>query len=380
MNARARALIWGGAVFVVVLIAYGVRGILFPFILAAAMAYLLNPLCVFLERHRFSRVGATTLVTAVMALTVLTAAVTLPPLMIAEVQDLAARAPTYEQALRAHLATLTGPIWTPLQQWLDDWRGGALTALTTASATSSPNSLALVQGTLRMIARLFQSIGAVVSTATTVAITPMVTFYLLRDWPRLLRALDDLLPRRHGDTLRALARECDAALAGFLRGQSLVCLSLGLFYAIGLTLVGLRFGFTIGLLTGLLSFIPWFGMLLGFGVGMVLAVAQFGSWEPVALTALVFGIGQILEGYVLTPRLVGGRVGLHPVWIIFALMAGGALLGFVGVLLAAPTAAIAAVLVRFGVRRYRAGAFYRADHSSDPSGIDGDRTPPDTLR
>ena len=190
-------------------------------------------------------------------------------------------------------------------------------------------------------------------------ITPIVTFYLLRDWDLLVARIDGWLPRRHVDVIREQMRLIDRSLSGFVRGQLMVCLMLGVFYAIGLTVVGLDFGLVIGLATGLVSFVPYFGMLAGFVVGIGVAVAQFGSWVPVALVAAVFVIGQFVEGNFVTPRVVGNRIGLHPVWLIFALLAGGALFGFTGLLLAVPVAAVLGVLVRFSLERYLAGAAYR---------------------
>jgi predicted PurR-regulated permease PerM len=193
-------------------------------------------------------------------------------------------------------------------------------------------------------------------------ITPVVAFYLLRDWDRMVAKADDWLPRRHQETIRRLAREVDETLAGFLRGQGMVCLSLATFYAIGLTLAGLDFGLVVGLIAGFLSFIPYVGSLVGLVLSVGLALAQFDSWISVGVVAVVFFVGQALEGNVLTPKLVGEKVGLHPVWVMFALLAGGALFGFVGVLLAVPVAAIVGVGVRFALSQYRLSPYYTGHH------------------
>jgi predicted PurR-regulated permease PerM len=191
-----------------------------------------------------------------------------------------------------------------------------------------------------------------------VFITPVVAFYLLRDWDRLVARVDELLPRDHAAVIRELAMQANESLAGFARGQSMVCLILGLFYAVALVIVGLPFGAVVGLVAGLLTFIPYVGSLTGFVVSMAIAVGQFDSWGSVALVAIIFVVGQVIEGNFLTPKLVGDRVGLHPVWIIFALLAGGALFGFVGLLLAVPMAALVGVLVRFSIKQYRASRLY----------------------
>jgi len=195
-------------------------------------------------------------------------------------------------------------------------------------------------------------------------ITPVVTFYMLRDWEKLLAAIDGTLPLDHADTIRELARESNAAIAGYVRGQALVCLCLGSIYAIGLSLVGLQFGLVIGLIAGAISFIPFVGTFVGAVMALGMALAQFPpDWIGVAKVAAVFLLGQTLEGNVLSPKLVGDRVGLHPVWIMFALLAGGSLFGFVGILVAVPTAAVIGVIVRYLLRRYRESAIYRGSTS-----------------
>jgi predicted PurR-regulated permease PerM len=201
---------------------------------------------------------------------------------------------------------------------------------------------------------------AVFNALSLVVIMPVVAFYLLRDWDRIVAHIDGLLPRDGADTIREQVREIDDRLSGFVRGQASVCLALGTWYAVGLTLVGLDFGLLVGIGAGLISFVPYLGTGLGLIVGLGLAVAQYDTWLPIGLVAAVFVSGQMLEGYVLTPRMVGERVGLHPVWVLFALMAGGALLGFTGVLLAVPAAAVIGVLVRFAISRYLQSPLYRS--------------------
>ncbi|MFQ6017021.1 MAG: AI-2E family transporter, partial [Kiloniellaceae bacterium] len=186
----------------------------------------------------------------------------------------------------------------------------------------------------------------------------VVAFYLLRDWDRIVGKVDGWLPRAHAGTIREQALEVDRRLAGFLRGQGTVCLLLGVFYALALSLAGLDFGLVVGLIAGLLSFIPYVGAIVGLLASVGLAVVQFDDWVRIAIVAGIFFAGQAVEGNYLTPKLVGGRVGLHPVWVIFGLLAGGALFGFVGVLLAVPAAAVIGVAVRFALDRYMASSYY----------------------
>ena len=192
-----------------------------------------------------------------------------------------------------------------------------------------------------------------------VVVTPVVAFYLIYDWHRMIRAVDKWIPPQHRVTVRELARQVDVAISGFVRGQTGVCLILGSFYAVALTLIGLNFGLLIGLISGLITFIPYVGSMTGLVVAFGVAVAQFWpNYGPILMVLAVFLVGQFIEGYVLAPKLVGESVGLHPVWIIFALLAFGYLFGFVGLLVAVPLAATIGVLARFVLRRYLQSSFY----------------------
>jgi predicted PurR-regulated permease PerM len=214
---------------------------------------------------------------------------------------------------------------------------------------------------------------ALLNLLSLIFVTPVVTFYLLRDWDRMVKRLRTMVPRDQLPTVERLAREVDAALGGVIRGQGLVCLFLAIFYATGLWLTGLRYGVVIGLLTGLFSFIPYIGMALGLCVGLVVAIFQFQDWFMVVVVAAVFGAGQFIEGNFVTPRLVGSRIGVHPVWLIFAVLAGAALLGIVGALLAVPAAAVFGVFIRFALERYRASALYNGPATAGPGEPDAGR-------
>jgi predicted PurR-regulated permease PerM len=208
------------------------------------------------------------------------------------------------------------------------------------------------------ITRVIGSGFALFNVLSLVIVTPVVTFYLLRDWPQLIAAIDSWLPRRYAELIRAQAREVDRILSAWVRGQALCSLVLALYYATALSLVGLDLGLIVGLTAGILSFIPYVGSITGFVVSIALALAQFPTWGGVLRVIIVFAVGQILEGYVIYPRFLGDRVELHAVWVIFALFAGGAAFGFLGVLLAVPAAATIGVLIRFWLRRYMASPFY----------------------
>jgi len=201
--------------------------------------------------------------------------------------------------------------------------------------------------------------AALFNTISLLVVTPLVAFYLLRDWDRITAAVDGWLPRDHAPEIRGLARDIDGILAGFVRGQGTVCLFLAVFYGLGLHFVGLEFGLLVGLVTGAISFVPYFGMLIGMVTALGIAFVQFNDWTGFAMVIGVFAAGQVIESFFLTPKLVGERVGLHPVWVIFALMAGGAVFGFTGVLMAVPVAATIGVLVRFVVARYLGSELYR---------------------
>jgi predicted PurR-regulated permease PerM len=202
---------------------------------------------------------------------------------------------------------------------------------------------------------------AVFNVLSLVFITPVVTFYLLRDWKTVTRLVDSWLPRAHAETIRTQLRAIDVTLAGFVRGQAMVCVALASFYGLGLTVVGLDLGLVVGLAAGLGSFIPYFGTVSGFVVGLGLAVAQSQDWTLAAMVAGVFVVGNLLEGNILAPKLVGEKIGLHPVWVIFALLAGGALFGFLGILLALPVTAVIGVLTRFALSRYLESSLYRGE-------------------
>lgn len=333
---------------------YLLRSILLPFIAGMAVAYLIDPWCDRLEDRGLSRTWATTLVSLLFAILVMLLLVLVVPLLASQLTDFVNRVPGYLSLLRDQITVLTELVRSRVSPEI-------LERLQNLIAGSSDKiGLWLTS----FVTGLLSGGVAFANLLSLVVITPIVAFYLLRDWDLIIERIDGWLPRDHAETIRELMREIDSRMAGFLRGQGTVCVILGLFYAVALTLVGLEFGLVIGLLAGLLSFIPFVGSITGFVAGVGLALIQFDNLVPVAIVAVVFLAGQALEGNFLTPKLVGEKIGLHPVWVMFALLAGGVLFGFVGVLLAVPIAAVVGVMARFGVQQYLESPYYRG--SSTP--------------
>lgn len=343
---------------------YLLREILLPFVAGMAVAYLFDPLCDRLERAGLNRTLATSVVTLVFVALLAAALLLLLPIVVGQLTSLIARLPDYIEALRGQLSDAVSALESKLSpEMIAHIReslgasGGKIAGWITDVLTG------LVTGGV-----------ALANLLSLIFITPVVSFYLLRDWDRIVAWVDGCLPRGAAPVVREQAHLIDRTLAGWVRGQFIVCVVLGTYYAVGLTLAGLNFGLVIGLLAGLLSFIPFVGATVGLIGSVGLAFVQFDDWLRIAIVAGVFFVGQAVEGNFLTPRLVGDRVGLHPVWVIFALLAGGALFGFVGVLLAVPVAATAGVMARFLLQRYLQSDLYgQAEEPSEES--DGGAAP-----
>jgi predicted PurR-regulated permease PerM len=344
-----RIALLAGLAVVVWLVLELFASVLLPFVAAAGVAYFLDPLASRLQRAGIRRgIGAGLLIVALLAFGLLFALL-LYPLIIAQLGILIARVPTYVGMIR----DLSNDTIVRLQERLGpEYVNDKLRDLVSSQAGSM---LGFVTSALR------QLVGggfALFNVLTLLVVTPIVAFYLLRDWPGVVARVDGWLPRRYEGVLRAQAREVDRILSAWLRGQAMCCVALALYYAVALSAVGLDLGLIVGLSSGLLSFIPYVGTVTGFITSLALASAQFQSWTGVGLVAGVFVLGQALEGYVIYPRFLGDRVELHAVWVIFALFAGGAAFGFVGVLLAVPAAATIGVLCRFWLRRYLESPLY----------------------
>ncbi len=343
---------WVGVGAVFLLMLWLLNDILLPFVVGAVVAYFFDPVVARLQRHGLSRTWATAAVTILAALIAIGVAMAFLPPLFGQLQALVAKAPQYAVQVAARVQPMIEPIrerfgLPPL----------SLHELQAEATQRAGQVLSLLGG---VAGGLAQRGVAIINLLGLLFLTPVVTFYLLRDWEKVLAAVDSALPLDHADTIRKLAHDSNAAIAGYVRGQALVCVCLGSIYGIGLTLVGLQFGFVIGLIAGAISFIPFVGTFVGVTLALGMALAQFPpDWMGVIKVAVVFAFGYGLESNFLSPRLVGDRVGLHPVWIMFALLAGGSLFGFVGVLIAVPVAAVIGVVVRHLIGRYHASAIYR---------------------
>jgi predicted PurR-regulated permease PerM len=357
---------WAGLLAVAVLALYLLSDVMLPFVAGAAIAYLLDPLADRLERLGIGRLGATIIILVVFLIVLIVALGVLIPLAARQVVSFAEQFPGYVQRLQQLLADQGGPLIERL--------GGqdALQQLQQSIGNMVGQGAAWVATFARS---LWTGGKAIISIVSILVVTPVVAFYLLVDWDRMIATIDRWVPPRHRETVRGLAREMDKAVAGFVRGQTAVCFLLGAFYATGLTLVGLNFGATIGMLAGLISFIPYVGSLTGLLLATGVALVQFlPDWTWVLATLAVFLVGQFIEGNILSPKMVGDAVGLHPVWLMFALLAFGSVMGFVGLLVAVPLAAMIAVLGRFAIRRYQESPLYLGP-------LDGERSraPPTVL-
>jgi predicted PurR-regulated permease PerM len=338
---------WLLSLLVFIFFVWLLQGILLPFIAGLVLAYFLDPVADALERLGLPRVVATLLILGLSILLLVMVLVLLVPMLVDQVGKFAANLPG---------------IITTLSNRFNEAAPGWLKELLEQSGGSG-NASELAGRIAGWFATLLTSILtgglALVNLLSLVVITPIVAFYLLTDWDRMVERVDSWLPRPHVETLRGLAREMNDAMAGFIRGQAVVCLLLGLFYAAGLSLAGLNFGLLIGSAAGVLSFIPYVGSFTGFVLSVGVALVQFWpDWAHIIAVAAIFALGQFIEGNFLSPKLVGDRVGLHPVWLMFALFAFGYLFGFAGLLMAVPLAAAVGVLTRFALRKYLSSPFY----------------------
>jgi predicted PurR-regulated permease PerM len=325
------------------------QGILTPFVLAAVVAYFLDPLATRLTRFGVRRsLGAFLLIFLLMAFT-LAAVLLLYPLILAQIGILVQRLPSYITSVGTLLRHGLERLEEALGPDMVDQRLRDLAINQAATMLSWLGTAAT---------RLIGGGFALFQVFTLVVVVPVVAFYLLRDWQVMLGRVESWLPRRNASVLRQLAKDTDRVLSAWLRGQLLCCAALGVFYAVALSLVGLELGLTVGLMAGILTFIPYVGSLTGFAAAVLLAMGQFGTWNEVLMVVGVFVVGQTIEGYVIYPYLLGDRVELHAVWVIFALFAGGVAFGFLGVLLAVPMAAALGVVARYWLRRYLESPLY----------------------
>jgi len=323
--------------------------VLLPFVTAAVLAYVLDPTADRLTRLGLGRGFAAFLLIIAVLTAGLIFALLLYPLLIMQAGLLITRLPTYVAMVQ---------VWA--EDVMRDMQRGVLKDVLDEKLRDLVSSQAgsMLSFVLNNIYRIIGGGFALFNVLSFVVVTPFVSFYLLRDWPRIIGMVDSWLPRRYAEVIRAQAREVDRILSAWVRGQALCCLILAIYYILALQLVGLDFGVIIGLAAGLLSFIPYVGSIIGGVTSLGLAMAQFPSWAGVAMVGGVLAVGHTLEGYVIYPRYLGDKVELPAVWVIFALFAGGAAFGFLGVMLAVPMAATIGVLCRFWLRRYLSSPLY----------------------
>ncbi len=340
--------IWLAVLVIAVSLLVFVSGVLLPFVAGMAVAYFLDPLADKLEKWGLSRTLATVIIISSFFVVVIAALILIFPLLQGQVVGFFQKIPSLIENFEAWLA----PLKETLSERIPSEKFAEL------SEASKSFGAAVIKWLGGLLQGVWQGGLALFNALSLILVTPVVSFYLLRDWDKIVGKVDSWLPREFAPSIRSVVKDIDVTIAGFVRGQGTVCLFLAVFYGIGLTSVGLDFGLMVGITTGLISFIPYFGMLVGMVTALAIAFAQFGEVVPVVLVLLVFGVGQMIESMFLTPKLVGEKVGLHAVWVIFALMVGGATVGFTGVLLAVPVAATIGVLVRFFLAQYLASPLY----------------------
>jgi predicted PurR-regulated permease PerM len=338
---------WSAVLAVLIVLIWLLHDILLPFVAGMVLGYLLDPLANQLERLGIGRLAASMLIIGLSGFIVIFLLILMAPILLGQFAALV-------EALPSYVARLYGFVTDPSRPWLTNLIGASLGENDLSDLTKQATA-----GALLFLRSLMAGSHALLSVFWLLVITPVVAFYMIYDWQRIIATVDGWLPRDYAGTIRTLAAEIDAAIAGFIRGQTGICLIIASLYALGLTMLGLNYGMLIGTVAGFLSFIPYVGSLTGFLLAVGVALAQF--WPDAVSILSVIGVCivcQFLEDYVLAPALVGSIIGLHPLWLMFSLFAFGYLFGFVGLLLAVPLAAAVAVLVRFALRQYLASSLY----------------------
>ncbi len=328
---------------------YVLRSVLLPFVAGIVIGYLLDPFATKLQKIGVKdRTWATILVMLIVFVVILPVFILLVGMIDEQLGRFISALPQYASNLSMRIE----PIFLDLQDKFPSLQAEKIREFINGNLA---NSMKLAG---KLLHKLISGGFALVNLLSLLLITPIVAFYMLRDWHSFLSNVDELLPKKYKDTIRCLAKRIDKILASFIRGQLSVCMLLGIFYATGLYVVGLELGVLVGLIAGLISFIPYVGSIVGLVLAVALALAQFDTWGAILQVVIVFMLGQFIEGNFLTPKLVGDSVGLHPVWIMFALLSGGVLLGFLGLMIAVPVAAIIGVLLRYSVECYKQSSLY----------------------
>jgi predicted PurR-regulated permease PerM len=345
LPAREQVKYWGIAAVVLIVTLWALGDVLLPFVLGGAIAYFLDPVADRLERLGLSRVAATALITAAGIVIFVLLLLLVIPSLVTQALELFDVAPTLFANLRDFLVDRFPELMeseSPLRRSL----------ISVGETIQSKGG--------ELLNTVLSSAAGIINIVMLFVIVPVVSVYLLLDWDRMVARIDELLPRDHAPVIRQLAADIDRTLASFIRGMGTVCIILGTYYAVALMVIGLQFGLVVGFVAGLVTFIPYLGALIGGALAIGLALFQFwGDWLSIGLVAGVFVLGQVVEGNVLTPKLVGSSVGLHPVWLLLSLTVFGTLFGFVGMLVAVPLAAAIGVLARFASQQYLHSRLYR---------------------
>jgi predicted PurR-regulated permease PerM len=350
MTVQRQITFWAIAVILFAFTLWFLQEILVPFLAGFVLAYFLDPIADWLERSGLPRSIAALLIIVTAVAALVFAALMVAPILFEEIQKLSTSLPGLVNTLSARLNELLPP---------------SVKEMFSKGGTELPASASEIAGratgwAATVLASVWTGGMAIVNMLSLMVLTPIVAFYLLKDWDRIVATVDGWMPRDHAEDVRSIARDIDKAMAGFIRGQASVCLLLGTFYAVCLALAGLNFGFAVGFLSGALSFIPFVGAIVGGVLAIGIALAQFWpDYFSIALIVGIFAAGQFIEGNILSPKLVGGSIGLHPVWLMFALFAFGYMFGFTGLLLAVPLAAAAGVVVRYFLGQYLRSKLYR---------------------
>ncbi|MGN6549016.1 MAG: AI-2E family transporter [Pararhizobium sp.] len=349
ISLHRQVVFWVGGFLFLVAFLFLFRTILLPFVAGMALAYFLDPVADRLQQWGLNRLMATVLILMMFIVVFALALMIIVPVLVTQTADFIARLPGYVTQLQD---LVTSPKLDFLPGWLSSQLGSVKDSFSQAISEGAGFLATLLQ-------KIWNSGKALIDIIALFIVTPVVAFYMLLDWDRMVTKVDSWVPRRNVEDVRMIARDMDSAIAGFVRGQGSLCLILGCYYAIGLSVVGLNFGLLIGFFAGLISFIPYVGSFVGLVLALGVALVQYWpNYTMIIVVACVFFTGQFLEGNVLQPKLVGHSVGLHPVWLMFALFAFGSIFGFVGTLIAVPASAAIAVLVRFALARYLQSELY----------------------
>lgn len=348
LKSSTHLIFWVVTTIVFVLSVLLFKAVLLPFVMGIAVAYLLNPIVCKFGDIGIARGPASLMILFSFLILILAFVGGVSPILYHELSQFSKDLPEYIEKFWE----LMRPVTALLEDYIGGAEPGRLESILKDNAGSATKAAQIIIG---QIAAGGQAMVDMISVAV---FMPIVAYFMMKEWPHVTRWVHDLMPRHSKDVITDILKQIDLKLSGFIRGQISVALVLGIAYAVMLTLVGLKYGFLIGLMSGVLSVIPMVGSAVGLIVSVAVAWFQYGDITFVLLVAGIFLGGQVIEGNFLTPKLVGDSVGLHPLWVFFALLAGGSLLGILGMFLAVPMAAVIGVLLSFALQKYKQSAYY----------------------